>query len=254
MPTNTQLLNDGIVVFEEACEEKRINIASLIEDTCLRADPEIVQELPLWYPETHRKALMYDAKRQRVYINTDKLSGHTTQKREPNIKAAKAFWWSIGFTSATKPRNWTVCHIWGVDDPTFQKPNTIIQDPKYYSCIANMVALPTPLKTLTDSLPQIKTMLRVCAYYLYGWVCESSEVQRDAKEIKRGMIPKGYPKSWPRKAGEQPPRGLVPGNDAILKYARSRKNKIMKDLNNRTLLHYPRKQVREVLKFWKIQL
>ena len=249
------LLNDGLIVFAEACEAKQANIIPLIEETCLWVAPETVQALPVWYPETHRKAPMYDAKWKRVYTNTSKVSGHTAEKQEPNIKAAKSFWRAIGFTSGTKPKNWTVCHIWSIDDSAFQKPNTIIQDAKYYSCIANMVALPTPLKALTDSLPNVKTMLRVCAYNLYGWVCESPDVRQEADSIKkRNLIPKGYPESWPRRSGDAPPKGMIPYDEKIAEFVRKRKGEIARDLHDASLTHYPRAKVHEVLKFWKIRL
>src|SRR3546814_12748048 len=60
-----------------------------------------------------------------------------------------------------------------------------------------MVWLPTPLKGFTDTLPEIKAMLRVCAFHLYGWACEHPSVAEQAAKVSSGWIPDGYPKSWP---------------------------------------------------------
>jgi hypothetical protein len=42
----------------------------------------------------------------------------------------------------------------------------------FFSCVGNMVLLPTPLKAFTDTMPEIKSMLRICARNLYGWQCD----------------------------------------------------------------------------------
>ncbi len=247
-------LTNGLIVFREACQRARVDVASLIADTCLWVDPKTFQELPVWYPETYRGAPIYDCKWQRIYTNTSKSSGRTVEKMEPNIRAGLALWRALGFGPRSKPKNWTVCHIWGVDDEYFQRPNTIVRNPKYYSCVGNMVALPSPLKALTDGLPEIKRMLRVCAYYLYGWVCDADEVKAEASAITNGSIPDGYPESWPRKQGGISPKGMVRYNATIQKFLTKRKEEIGRDLQNPALKFYPKVRVREVLEFWRIKI
>lgn len=88
-----------------------------------------------------------------------------------------------------KPANWTVCHIWGYDDEAFAFQSSIVRYPRYYSCVANMVWLPTPLKGFTDALPKIKTMLITCAFYLYGWACEDESVKEQANAISARVVP-----------------------------------------------------------------
>lgn len=39
----------------------------------------------------------------------------------------------------------------------------MVQDHQFYSCVANMVLLPAPLKAFTDAMPEVKAMLRVCS-------------------------------------------------------------------------------------------
>jgi hypothetical protein len=55
-----------------------------------------------------------------------------------------------------------------------------------------MVWLPTPLKGFTDTLPEIKAMLRVCAFHLYGWACEHPSVADQVESavwLGAGRIP-----------------------------------------------------------------
>jgi hypothetical protein len=73
----------------------------------------------------------------------------------------------------------------------------VVQDQRFYSCIGNMIWLPTPLKGFTDAVPQIKECLRVCAFQLYGWACEHEDVRTVAERVRSGAIPEGYPNDWP---------------------------------------------------------
>ena len=143
------------------------------------------------------------------YTNTNRQSGQTVAKMEPNIQASRALVKALGI-SGKRPPNWTVCHIWGIDDPAFQKSNRIVQSPLCYSCIANMVWLPTPLKAFTDSMPQIKEMLRVCAFHLYVWVCDDRDVESEARQIKEGYLPDQYPESWPTADRQVHPPNVAP--------------------------------------------
>ena len=43
-------------------------------------------------------------------------------KVEENIRAAKALVEALGVKTPQKPRNWTVCHIWGYDDENYRSP------------------------------------------------------------------------------------------------------------------------------------
>lgn len=115
-------------------------IVQMIARTARWVHPDAFRALPVWYPEVARGQKMYDATWTRVYRNVDRETGREVEKVEPNIKAGQAFRLALG---ARKVPNWTVCHIWSVDDPTFRKSNRVVRDPRYYSCVANMVWLPT---------------------------------------------------------------------------------------------------------------
>ncbi len=106
-----------------------------------------------------------------------------------------------------------------------------------------------------DTLPEIKAMLRVCAFHLYGWACEHPSVAEQAAKVTSGWIPDGYPKSWPSpdRTGVLPP-GAAPFSERIAREIAKRKRKIKADIENAAFLHYPKEEVLDVLKFWGIEL
>jgi hypothetical protein len=68
-------------------------------------------------PETYRGAPIYDAKYERQYTNTNRGTGAIIQKTEPNIQAGRAIRQAMGIPVSWRGFNWTICHIWGIDDP-----------------------------------------------------------------------------------------------------------------------------------------
>lgn len=229
-------------------------IVEIIARTCRWVHPDTFRQLPVWCPWTARGRPLYDSAWQRRYTNTKRATKQTVEKVEGNIAASKALIAALGVVSP-KPANWTVCHIWGYDDPAFASQGNIVQDPRYFSCVANMVWLPTPLKGFTDALPEIKTMLRTCAYHLYGWACEHESIADQAQAIRSGAIPAGYPKSWP--APDRPnllPPGTAPFTPAIEAEIHKRKTALKTMLADLSLTHFPREDVRQVLAFWKVSL
>src|SRR5665213_536738 len=138
-------------------------VVEIIARSACWVHPEAFHALPVWYPETARGRLAYRADWKSAYKTKNRVTSDVSIDRETNIRAGHAFMGALG---AKKTPNWTICHIWSVDDPKFSKSNTVVQDPRYYSCVGNMVWLPTPLKGFTDSMPEIKLMLRHCAHNL----------------------------------------------------------------------------------------
>jgi hypothetical protein len=118
-----------------------------------------------------------------------------------------------------------------------------------------MVWLPTPIKGFTDALPAIKTMLRTCAFHLYGWTCEDESIKAQAELIRSGVVPAGYPSSWPSpdRRGLLPP-GTAPFTAAIRAEIEKRKAKLKDMMTGAVLGHFPHDEVRQVLEFWKIDL
>jgi hypothetical protein len=223
-------------------------ITEIIARTARWVHPNTFSAFPVWYPEVARGTPSYNADYSQVYKHKQ-----TSEKVEGNIYAQKALRYALG---ATDSGNWTVCHIWGIDDPKFQRPNSIVKDPRYYSCVGNMIWLPTPLKGFTDSVPEIKLMLRTCAFHVYGWVCEHEDEDtiRQATTIKNSVIPSGYPLTWPRHKGEKLPPNTAPFTEVIRDRIKKRKAEITTKLQSDSHTHYPRESVRRVLEFWRIDL
>jgi hypothetical protein len=229
-------------------------IVSLIERNARWVHPEAFQKLKVSYPHVARGRPLYDAAWTNPYNNTRRATGETSQKFEGNVAAPKALIAALGVASP-KPKNWTVCHIWGYDDPQFAGQSKVVQDPKYYSCVANMIWLPTSLKSFTDTLPQIKSMLRVCVFHLYQWACEHPSVGAEAAKIRDGWVPPFYPESWP--SPEHPnklPNGVMPFTKYVEQKISRRRQALKAELEATNLPHYPKADVIGVLKFWEIEL
>jgi hypothetical protein len=228
-------------------------IVGLIERTARWVDPETFRQLPVWAPHTARGKPLFDASWTRRYTNTNRSTGTTSKKIEGNVAALNALVAALD-VARPRPKNWTVCHIWGYDDPSYAQQSAIVQDPRYYSCVANMVWLPTALKGFTDTVPKIKKMLRVCAFYLYGWACDHPTVASETEDIRAGNIPRHYPQSWPTALRREPPPRISPYSPRVAREIERRKRKIKECLENTDLVHYPRDEVRAVLHYWRIAL
>lgn len=229
-------------------------VVDLIVRTARWVDPATFHRLPIWCPDVARGQPLYDAGWSRRYTNTKRSTQQTAKKYEGNVAALKALVAALD-VAKPKPDNWTVCHIWGYDDPAFAARSEIVQDPRYYSCVANMVWLPTALKAFTDALPEVKTLLRTCAFHMYGWACEHPSAAAQADAIRSGAIPTHYPEAWPSPTRpETMPPGVSPISTRVKAEIEKRKARWRRCLENDGLVHYLRDQVRAVLKFWNVDL
>jgi len=118
-------------------------------------------------------------------------------------------------TERRQPPKLVVLPYLGVDDASYQESNAIVQDRRFFSCVANMVLLPSPLKAFTDVMPEIKAMLRICASALYGWHCDHESVAGIVAEVKTWSDLSSYPKSWPTNSRPSTPLGVVKLNTGI---------------------------------------
>ena len=183
-------------------------------------------------------------------MNRSRTTGATIHKSEGNVYANKALTLALGLRQATRP-NWSCCRVWGVDDASFQKANEVVSDHRFYSCIANMVLLPTPLKAFTDTMPEVKAMLRICARNLYGWQCDHVTMAPVNAALDEWDDWSVYPQSWPQARGEKRPLGVVPLTQEIEQVALKRLATIRSDLMAAGKF-YPRDEVRRALAYWKI--
>ncbi|WP_395445490.1 hypothetical protein [Caulobacter sp. UC70_42] len=249
MATPTQL-PDGLDALRAEMELREI--MRLIERTARWVDPATFRLLPMWYPEHARRTYFYKNNWSEPQLNKNRQTGHTEHKREGNVHANKSLTYALGLRSDDRP-NWSCCHIWGVDDPSYQEANAVVQDRRFFSCVANMVLLPTPLKAFTDTMPEVKAMLRICARNLYDWHCDHESLAETIAAIETWGDWDAYPKSWPRVQVPATPLGIVPLNDGIRKCAKRRLVQIRRDLADPGP-HYPIEEVKAALAYWGIPL
>lgn len=227
-------------------------VMRLIEHTARWVAPETFDFLPVWYPEHARQALFYKANWSEPQMNTNRQTGISSHKSEGNVHANKALTLALGLRSDGR-KGWSCCHLWGVDDQTYQQANVVVQDPRFFSCVANMVLLPTPLKAFTDIVPEVKTMLRICARNTYGWQCDHAEMRTVNAELDSWDDWKDYPQTWPRETRASLPIGTMPINPNIRESALRRWRRIQSDMEDAGP-HYPRDSVRKVLSYWGLNL
>jgi hypothetical protein len=227
-------------------------IASLIERTARWVSPETFKLLPLWFPEHGRRGLFYKGNWSAPQMNKSRATGHSVHKSEGNIHANKALTLALGLRSKHRP-SWSCCHIWGVDDASYQLSNAIVMDRRFFSCVGNMVLLPTPLKAFTDTMPDVKAMLRICARNLYGWPFGHEEFLVTNAALDKWTDWDSYPQSWPRSPHEKLPLGVVAPSVTIRASAQKRLACIRRDLEQAGN-YYPREEVKAALAYWKIEL
>lgn len=114
---------DGLLEIEHELP----TILDVIARTARWVHPDTFKALPIWCPYTARGRPLYDAA-----WSVALKSGKGVAKVEQNIRAAAALRDALGVKSSSKPKNWTVCHIWGYDDDKFAGKSNVVQDPKYY--------------------------------------------------------------------------------------------------------------------------
>jgi hypothetical protein len=227
-------------------------IASLIERTARWVAPETFGLLPVWFPEHARRGLFYKANWSELQMNTNRATGHSVHKFEGNTHANEALTLALGLKRKLRA-NWSCCHIWGIDDATYQLSNDVVQDHRFFSCVGNMVLLPTPLKAFTDTMPEVKAMLRICAKNLYGWHCDHEGLTAMHSFLDKWSDWDAYPQSWPKRLHEKRPLGIVELSPTIRASVEKRLAAIRSDLEHAGE-YYPRAKVMEALAYWKIDL
>ncbi len=243
-------LPDGI------CELRTVlplaEVMRVIERTARWVEPETFKLLPVWFPEHARGSLFYKANWSQDQMNANRQTGNAVHKREGNRYANMALTYALGLRSDARP-NWSCCHIWGVDDPSYQQSNTVVQDHRFYTCVANMVLLPTPLKAFTDAMPKVKAMLRICARNLYGWPNDQEMIAKNVGATVASDDWVAYPASWPREPGSARSYGVMPLNAVIRADVAARLKRIRHDLEHAGK-NYPKDKVIEALSYWRIEV
>ena len=236
------MLGNGIEVLRQSLALGQI--MAVVEATARWVSPDTFHLLPVWYPEYARGMHLSTG-----YWSEPRVRRTGVPALETNVQASKALTAALGLSSAHR-RNWSCCHIWGVDDPTFASPNAVVRDHRFYSCVGNMVLLPDPLKAFTDSIPEVKSMLRACARHLYGRSCGGADDDATSSEA---VDDPAWPASWPRRAGQREPAGVMPLTSAVRGRIARRRLEIRRDLDFAGP-RYPREEVLRALAEFDITL
>ncbi|MGP6088774.1 hypothetical protein [Antarctobacter jejuensis] len=229
-------LGDGLKFLGEHLEPSVV--ARILEACTLWIDPKCYALLPTWSPYTYRKAPLFKAN----WI--DRQTNKEVPKHEGNVAASKAqnrYLGIKGRNADTRP-NWACCHVWGNDDPRFQSAHAEVNDPRYFTCPANMVLVPSPLKTFTDTIPEVKAALRYAAFLLYGFVPEGRDPPH---ELEAGDF---LPDEW-REFREI---RYVPMSATIEASIRARYSELLR-LQELVGTQYPGGQVTDVANYWKLK-
>jgi hypothetical protein len=243
-------MQDGLEELRQVMSLREV--ASLIERTARWVSPETFRLLPLWFPEYARRSAQYNGNWSAPRMNRSRATGNSVHKSEGNVYANQALTLALGLTKKLRP-NWSCCHIWGVDDASYRLSNVVVMDRRFFSCVGNMVLLPAPLKAFTDSMPDVKAMLRICARNLYGWQCDHDNLLAANAALDKWTDWDAYPQSWPRTPSKKMPLGIVPLSPTIRASAQKRLAVIRHDLEHAGKF-YPRDEVRAALAYWKITL
>lgn len=226
------VLEDGIAAFRRHMAPQAV--ASILAATCRWVDPATFALLPVWHPYTARKEPLYSEGWTRPMTNRD------AAKFERNTAANKTLTEALGLRGKGRT-NWTCCHVWGNDDALFKSCRSEVNDPRFYTCPANMVLLPTPLKAFTDAVPEVKAALRYGARVLYGFWPES-RAEPDANAAGCYL-----PDSW-RAAPGFP--GVMAQSGLVDRTARLRASQLSALMSARPR-YFPYAKAREAVLYWQ---
>jgi hypothetical protein len=169
--------SDAGKLVEEATTELGISLADLLALASVWVAPELYRMLEpvggVWYPQRRRANLGLRVKGASVEAVGQLIDGVTLDN---NTYANVAFKRALGI-HRTAFVGFHICHIWGAT----------AYDPACYTNIANLVAIPAELSSLTDHHPHIVACLKFRAWELYHWT--------PAKEVAP-VRPERYPVRW----------------------------------------------------------
>lgn len=137
-------------------------VFDLIANQSWWVSPKVYQTIHRVYPKTRRR----HAKERRGQV----IDGIRLWYNEP---AQRAFWMALG---RPKPKHSVICHIY--EDSA--------GDPKHYTNLANMTALPICLGSLSEWEP-VQALLKYHSFRVFGYIGTKGKVP--AK-------PRYYPRKW----------------------------------------------------------
>ena len=124
--------------------------------------PKVYRAIKVVYPRTRRR----HAKEKRGQV----VDGIRLWYNEP---AQRAFWMALG---QPKPKNSVICHIY----------ENSAGDPKHFTNLANMTALPTCLESLSE-WPPVQSILKYHSYRIFRY---------KGPKGTTATKPRHYPRTW----------------------------------------------------------
>jgi hypothetical protein len=168
---------DANELVQQACAELGYNLCDLIALTTFWVHPQVLRLLSpvqgVWFPNRRRANLGLRVAGKPVEKVGDEIGGVVL---DDNTYANTCFKRALGLAKS-QIVGFEVCHIW---------PGTAY-DPRYYTQLANLVAIPRELASLTDHSCDVLDCLKYRAWELYCW--KPDEVPIPSK-------PAGYPLKW----------------------------------------------------------
>ncbi len=164
-------------LLESASRTLGIRLADLVALASVWISPEVYEIVRpvggVWFPDRRRANLGLRVDGKPVEAVGQVIDGITL---DSNNYANVAFKAAIG-VDRREFAGFHICHIW---------PGTAY-DPACYTNLANLVAIPAELSSLTDHHPHIVACLKFRSWELYRW--------KPAKEIAP-VRPAEYPERW----------------------------------------------------------
>jgi hypothetical protein len=164
-------------VVDSACNKLDYNLSRLIALVSIWVNPEVVQLLApidgIWYPKRRRANEGLRVAGKRVERVRDVIDGITL---DDNTYANTCFKRALGI-QRKQFAGFNICHIWA----------GTAYDPRYFTQIANLVAIPSELASLTDHHHHVAASLKFRSWELYGW--------KPDKELAP-VRPANYPNEW----------------------------------------------------------
>jgi hypothetical protein len=242
-------IRDGLEVLREVMSLREV--ASLIERTARWVAPDTFKLLPLWFPEHARRAHYFKGNWSEPQMNQSRATGTSVHKSEGNVFANKALTLALGLRKRLRP-NWACCHIWGVDDASYQLTNVVVADHRFFRAWAIWYFCPHRSK---PSRIRCWMSKRCCGF-------------AHTTSMAGGAITEVYLKRMPPSTSGRTGRGIPKAgrghrtksynwnSPALAGYTGIRREASRQDTSRQEHAgeRYPRDRVRDAMEYWKITL
>lgn len=167
-------LSPGLACTREAAQSLGVDLAALVAAACL------------WVaPAAHKRNVNVEKPSGAAYPNVCRARSNARERADSlqdglHGDNGDLLWRAllgVKPSPSSEYAGYRICHVW---------PNTCF-DPRYYTCLANLVLVPAPFVSLVRHEPAVQAALAFRAYELYGW---------HPREHATPIRPEGYPTTW----------------------------------------------------------